>query len=137
MKNYILPLFIALLTACQTKTPTSGLQDPLAEYLDPTLKPFYYGVASGDPLSDAVIIWTKVSPEDSLEELTVTWEMSTDERFENIEAKGNVITNAENGYTVNVDVQGLEAGTTVFLSVQAQWRLFDCWTHNDSLSRLN
>ena len=29
--------------------------------LDTTLAPFYHGVASGDPLTDAVIIWTRVT----------------------------------------------------------------------------
>ena len=28
---------------------------------DPDLKPFYHGVASGDPLPDRVIIWSRVT----------------------------------------------------------------------------
>ncbi len=33
--------------------------------LNPVLKPFYHGVASGDPLSDRVIIWTRLTPDTS------------------------------------------------------------------------
>ena len=29
--------------------------------LDSTIQPFYHGVASGDPLPDRVIIWTRVT----------------------------------------------------------------------------
>ena len=35
----------------------------LRSELHEELGPFYHGVASGDPLSDAVIIWTRVTPE--------------------------------------------------------------------------
>jgi alkaline phosphatase D len=30
---------------------------------DPALKPFYFGVASGDPEQTKVVLWTKVYPE--------------------------------------------------------------------------
>ncbi|MBK9328799.1 MAG: PhoD-like phosphatase N-terminal domain-containing protein [Sphingobacteriales bacterium] len=31
--------------------------------MDSSLTPFYHEVASGDPTSDAVIIWTRVTPD--------------------------------------------------------------------------
>ena len=39
------------------------------------LKPFYHGVASGDPLTDSVIIWTRVTPE-SDSEVEVKWRIA-------------------------------------------------------------
>ena len=35
----------------------------LRSELHEELGPFYHGVASGDPTSDAVIIWTRVTPD--------------------------------------------------------------------------
>ena len=42
-----------------------------------SLAPFYHGVASGDPLEDKVIIWTRVTPETSLNKIEVKWKIST------------------------------------------------------------
>ena len=41
-----------------------------------TLAPFYHGVASGDPLEDKVIIWTRVTPENHENEISVNWQLS-------------------------------------------------------------
>src|SRR5580698_8973567 len=49
--------FAALLI---TITANSQTRYPDNIYPDTTYAPFYYGVASGDPLQDKVIIWTKV-----------------------------------------------------------------------------
>ena len=66
MKRFLILLPFLVFFACEKPVEYAKLADPLASLHDPSLKPFYYGVASGDPLQDAVIIWTKVSPEDSL-----------------------------------------------------------------------
>ena len=53
----------------------------LRSELHEELGPFYHGVASGDPLSNAVIIWTRVTPEPlplPNEILEVNWEVATD-----------------------------------------------------------
>jgi alkaline phosphatase D len=109
--------FVSLLVAifaCQPKSSLPKLDDPLSDLLDPSLKPFYYGVASGDPLQDAVIIWTKVSPDDSVAQLTVSWELASDSKFTKVIAGGDFITDPDRGYTVKVDVKGLDAGTRYF-----------------------
>lgn len=80
---------------------------------DPSLKPFYHGVASGDPLEDRVVIWTRVTPEVD-KSISVKYEMSTDTLFNNIVSFGNVTTNATKDYTVKVDVTGLSAYTTYY-----------------------
>lgn len=107
MKQVItLATALLLLTAAATAQQYSGLK---RLQLDTALAPFYHGVASGDPLSDAVIIWTRVTSEDTtLNALDVHWEMATDTGFTNIVDSGTVSTGAVKDYTVKVDVTGLE-----------------------------
>lgn len=78
--------------------------------LDSTLAPFYHGVASGDPLQDRVIIWTRVTPDQS-GAINVDWRMATDTNFTNVVASGIETTNDNQDYTVKVDVTGLQANT--------------------------
>ena len=74
---------------------------------------FNHGVASGDPLPDRVIIWTRVTPnEDGL--VGISWEVATDEAFTDIVAKGNGTTSPEVDYTVKVDVEGLQPASRYY-----------------------
>ena len=77
------------------------------------LAPFYHGVASGDPLPDGVIIWTRITPNDYLptENIPVSWEISSSADFTVIISAGEYFANAERDYTVKVDVRGLEPAT--------------------------
>jgi alkaline phosphatase D len=77
--------------------------------LDPAYEPFFHGVASGDPLTDRVIIWTRVTTSNTSE--NVAWEMATDTGFTNIVKSGSVTTDASKDYTVKVDVTGLQPDT--------------------------
>lgn len=74
---------------------------------------FPHGVASGDPLSDAVILWTRLSGEvaDGSE---VAWWVSTDPQMRRIAASGTALVEAEFDYTVKVDVVGLLPGQTYY-----------------------
>lgn len=83
------------------------------------MAPFYHGVASGDPLADRVIIWTRVTPEDSLPSIKVMWEVASDDSFSKIVNKGDIETNPSKDYTVKVDVNGLEEGTRYFYRFRA------------------
>ena len=49
-----------------------------------SMAPFYHGVASGDPLENKVIIWTRVTPEKTLSEISVKWKMSESKDFNEI-----------------------------------------------------
>jgi alkaline phosphatase D len=87
----------------------------------PPTGPFRHGVASGDPLPDAVILWTRVTqePAEGGEEIptgpvAVTWEMAKDFTFATLAATGTAIAEAEHDFTVKVDAKGLEAGTTYY-----------------------
>lgn len=82
------------------------------------LAPFYHGVASGDPLNDRVIIWTRVTPLDE-NDVSVTWRMATDPQMANVIQTGTFTTNADRDYTVKVDVTGLNAGTTYYYNFSA------------------
>ncbi|MFY7669267.1 MAG: alkaline phosphatase D family protein [Crocinitomicaceae bacterium] len=78
------------------------------------IAPFYHGVASGDPLTDRVIIWTRVTPHDFNETLTVNYKVATDNSFTSIVAQGNAQTDASKDFTVKVDVTGLSPNTFYF-----------------------
>lgn len=78
--------------------------------------PFSLGVASGDPLSGSVVLWTRVAPEPlegggmPMAPVEVEWELARDRLFQTLEQKGKVIAFPEIGHSVHVDVTGLEPG---------------------------
>jgi alkaline phosphatase D len=74
---------------------------------------FKHGVASGDPLSDRVILWTRVTAP-APGTLNVEWQLASDERFGVIVARGTVSTGPERDYTVKVDATGLQPASTYF-----------------------
>lgn len=100
-------LAFVLLSCNEKEKKYPPLIEPTAVLYDSTLKPFYHGVASGDPLHDRVIIWTRVTPEDSLPSVDVQWEVSGDSNFSNILATDTLSTTPTQDYTVKVDVTGL------------------------------
>ncbi|MEN7548396.1 alkaline phosphatase D family protein [Rapidithrix thailandica] len=123
--NFILAGLAGLVFACQASQPSqesaSPYSDPLAEYFDKNLKPFYHGVASGDPLTDRVILWTRVTP-DVAQPVEVQWQISESPTFEQITQKGSFTTDSTRDYTVKVDVEGLQPGTKYyyrFLALEA------------------
>lgn len=103
----VLNLLTLLLVAstCAAQTLPSNI------YGDTAFAPFYWGVASGDPTPDGVIIWTKVAgiPEPVIQ--TQTWEVATDENFTTVVATGTADALATNDLTVRVEVSNLEPNT--------------------------
>jgi alkaline phosphatase D len=77
---------------------------------------FQHGVASGDPLSDRVIIWTRVTPRDlsSPQAIQLRWRVGTDPALRSIVSSGRAATSSERDYTVKVDVGGLAPGRPYF-----------------------
>ncbi|MCU4548980.1 alkaline phosphatase D family protein [Acinetobacter pittii] len=75
---------------------------------------FLHGVASGDPLQDKVILWTRLTPVDLNARLRVTWEIATDDQFKQNLKTGTVQTTKTDDFTVKVDATGLQAGTTYY-----------------------
>ena len=82
---------------------------------------FTHGVASGDPLVDRVILWTRVLPGSGVaQDIDVLWEVALDAGFEQVIAKGLNRTGPERDYTVKVDATGLLAGNRYFYRFSAQ-----------------
>lgn len=82
---------------------------------------FSHGVASGDPLADRVILWTRAQPETAVSAtVKVTWEVATDEALTDIVSSGDVETDATRDYTVKVDAEGLQAGTVYYYRFRAE-----------------
>ena len=75
---------------------------------------FDHGVASGDPLADRVIVWTRVTPQPSRRRVKVRVEVSSDEGFRSLVHSSSETATAESDYTVKVDVEGLSAGTVYY-----------------------
>ncbi|MBN2623265.1 MAG: alkaline phosphatase D family protein [Acidimicrobiales bacterium] len=79
---------------------------------------FALGVASGDPLPDSVILWTRLV-NDPLADggglpeqpLPVRWEVAADERFDDVVASGDAVAEPALAHAVHVDASGLEADT--------------------------
>ena len=76
---------------------------------------FDHGVASGDPLSDRVILWTRVTPKTAgSRQFNVQWMVSRNEQMSDIVTQGEVTTSAVRDYTVKVDVDGLAPNTVYY-----------------------
>ena len=68
---------------------------------------FKHGVASGDPSTNSVILWTRVTPE--IEgDISVSWEIATDKNFQSVIQNGSTSTDARRDYTIKIDAQNLE-----------------------------
>ncbi len=83
-----------------------------------TAPAFLHGVASGDPLPDGVLLWTRVTPApeavpgSGLGPATqVGWEVASDKAFSHVVASGTVTASAAADHTVKVDVRGLQPQT--------------------------
>jgi alkaline phosphatase D len=78
--------------------------------------PFPLGVASGDPLPDGIVLWTRLAPHPldgggmPMANVEVEWELSATRAFTTIAQKGTTIARPELGHSVHVDVSGLEPG---------------------------
>jgi alkaline phosphatase D len=88
---------------------------------------FGYGVASGDPTADSVVIWTRATPSPDATPgsgrgtpLTVTWQVATDRGFTDVVKTGTVRTSPASDHTVKVDVTGLAVYTRYFYRFTAR-----------------
>jgi alkaline phosphatase D len=79
---------------------------------------FRHGVASGDPLADRVILWTRVSGVDG-GAVTVDWEVAEDAGFSRVLRSGRLSTGPERDYTVKVDADGLAPATHYYYRFHA------------------
>ena len=83
---------------------------------------FTHGIASGDPRADSVILWTRITPEISDDniidnisgDIEVTWDISETEDFTTLTQSGITATNAARNWTVKVDAKGLKSGQSYY-----------------------
>ncbi|MGC0332574.1 alkaline phosphatase D [Streptomyces sp. SAI-170] len=87
---------------------------------------FLHGIASGDPLPDGVLLWTRVTPTAEAvpgsglgPDTAVEWVVATDKALTNIVAKGSVTATAASDHTVKADVRGLAPATDYFFRFSA------------------
>lgn len=105
MHKLVLILALLIVISCVKEKPTSPpLKQAVALHFDASMKPFYHGVASGDPLPDRVIIWTRVTPDDSVSAVPLKWEVAEDENFSSVYQADTTSALALRDYTVKVDV---------------------------------
>ena len=78
---------------------------------------FVHGVASGDPLPDAIVLWTHVMTDGP--EVEVRWSLARDAELRDLVATGTAVASAEDDHTVHVDVDGLEPATTYWYGFDA------------------
>lgn len=70
---------------------------------------FTHGVASGDPLPDGVILWTRFAGDG-----VIAWEVAEDEGFTRVAQRGEAAPSPVNDYCVKVDARGLAPGRAYF-----------------------
>ncbi len=95
--------------ACAPSVDTPPYDGPVA---------FNHGVASGDPKQDRVVIWTRVSPEQS-GDVPVRWILARNRELTDVVKTGVVATGTARDYTVKVDVTGLRPGAPYFYGFRA------------------
>jgi len=90
----------------------------------PTLgDPFTLGVASGDPMHDGVVLWTRLAPEPFAadghggmpdEPVRVEYEVARDERFRSVVRRSSVLASAVLGHSVHPELTGLAPDSEYF-----------------------
>lgn len=85
--------------------------------------PFSLGVASGDPLPDSVVLWTRLAPDPlngggmPSSPVPVQWQIADDDNMRRIVRSGWAIATRELAHSVHVDVKGLPTSPVVLVSI--------------------
>ncbi len=101
--------------ASRPPTPIPGVTDAA----------FALGVASGDPLPDGVILWTRLAPKPTAGgglpagDVSVEWQVATDAGFRTVVASGRQTARATLAHSVHVDARGLAPGREYFYRFRA------------------
>lgn len=96
--------------------------------------PFDLGVASGDPLPEGVVLWTRLSPRVlaahgvGAQNIAVHWEVAEDDAFRRVVRRGSALARRELGHSVHAEVEGLR-------SARAYWYRFITGGHSSAIGR--
>ncbi|MEU0267102.1 alkaline phosphatase D family protein [Nocardioides sp. NPDC006303] len=108
---------------------TGAFAAPAGSPADITSDPFTLAVASGDPLPDSVLLWTRLAPL-PLEptggmppsRFDVRWEVARDATFKRVVRRGTAAAHTEFNHSVHAEVRGLDAATEYFYRFRVgQW----------------
>jgi alkaline phosphatase D len=95
------------------------------ELPDPSY-PFKLGVASGDPLPDSVVLWTRLAPDPLTtgggmtdKRVQVNWEISEDDSFRKVIKRGTETAYAAYAHSVHAEVDGLSPNKHYFYRFKA------------------
>ena len=115
---------VAATASVAGKARASRYDDPYYDRFEPhrsdldNRPAFQHGVASGDPLADRVIIWTRVTPR-SYRPLYGHWKIATDPLLNNVVNSGRFHTGPRRDFTVKIDVARLASDTTYYFQFKA------------------
>ncbi|MEM7143448.1 MAG: alkaline phosphatase D family protein [Actinomycetota bacterium] len=110
-------------TTASTSTTSTTSTSTTASTLPPgpsfAVDPFSLGVASGDPASESVVLWTRLAPAPldpgggmAPEPVTVGWQVGADENMAEIVASGEAVADPAFAHSVHVVLEGLEPART-------------------------
>jgi alkaline phosphatase D len=107
--------FLLCAIGCLFHLASGQIRYPDNIYADTAHAPFYYGVASGDPLQDKVILWTRVfvKPGDTTS-VALKWQVADDSSFRSVVCSGLTFCTPLHDFTTHVDAGGLQAGHHYF-----------------------
>lgn len=111
MRNISRRGFIKASGAALGALPLIRSIDALAQVTNPV---FRHGVASGDPMSDRVILWTRVTPKSPTGSQAVSWMVARDPKLAQVVARGEAQTGSARDFTVKLDATGLQPATTYY-----------------------
>jgi alkaline phosphatase D len=87
---------------------------------------FLHGLASGDPLPDGVLLWTRVTPAAEATpgsglgpDTEVSWVVATDKALSNVVSRGSITATAASDHTVKADIRGLQPATDYYFRFSA------------------
>ncbi|MET7285021.1 alkaline phosphatase D family protein [Streptomyces sp. NPDC005573] len=117
-------------TVVKAAAATAALAGPLAAALPARAAAdapaFLHGVASGDPLPDGVLLWTRVTPTPDATpgsgtgpDTEVTWTVARDRALTNVVAQGSTTATAAADHTVKADIRGLQPATDYYFRFSA------------------
>lgn len=114
MKIYIVLVFLAA-----SQSVYGQLYDQTLEALLVNNDFFPFGVASGDPRPNQVVLWTKLFPAELGNTYSVNWEVATDTLLTQIVAQGVLQTDSSSAFTAIVEPNELAPATTYFYRFSA------------------
>lgn len=86
----------------------------------PALEVFRHGVATGDPLSDRIIFWTRISTSEAA--VPVSLRVYADPGLSQLVVSSQAVASAARDHTVKIDQAGLAPATTYYYQFETQGR---------------